>query len=85
MELDCEKLKIIDDYDDDPEYSIEELRNMEKIVALSGCEHVYFAIDGKVFRYFEGTGKGYLHRLNVLVNSLLKDYVNKHTEGGFAE
>ena len=61
--------------DDIPAMTEEELRNSELVTGLPGSEHVYFAIDGKTFSYFKDTGKGYLNRLNILVNTLLMEYV----------
>ena len=67
------------DCSDIPAMTEEELRDAEFIVGLPGSEHIYFAIEGQTFKYFEKTGKGYLNRLNILVNTLLRDYVKQQT------
>ena len=81
MATDYERLRAMKDEDIDcsdiPELTEEYMRNAESVTGMPGSEHLYFAIDGKTFQYFKNTGKGYLNRLNILVNSLLKDYVNR--------
>ena len=85
MATDFERLRAMKDEDIDcsdiPEFTEEYLNNTEGIVGFPGDEHIFFSIDGKVFSYFKDTGKGYLNRLNILVNSLLKDYVKTQTQG----
>ena len=85
LATDFERLRAMKDEDIDcsdiPELTEEYLNNTEGISGLPGSEHLYFAIDGKTFEYFKNTGKGYLNRLNILVNTLLKDYVNAQTQG----
>ena len=75
------KTNMVDDEDDVPECTLEELRGMEKVIGFPGSQHVYFSINDELVDYFKKTGKGYLNRMNILVNSLLKDYVNSHMEG----
>ncbi|MBQ7196292.1 MAG: hypothetical protein IJS40_02670 [Synergistaceae bacterium] len=81
MATDFARLRAMKDEDIDcsdvPEFTEEYLDNTEYVIGMPGSEHVYLCIDGKVFSHFKDTGKGYLNRLNILVNSLLKDYVNK--------
>ena len=60
----------------------ESMKKDEWIWGVAGSEHVSMLIDGKVFNYFKDTGKGYLNRLNILVNSLLADYVAKQQAQG---
>ena len=60
----------------------ESMRKDEWIWGVPGSEHVSMLIDGKVFDYFKDTGKGYLNRLNILVNDYLKDYVAKQQAQG---
>ena len=59
----------------------EELRNSEWIAGLPGSENVYLSIDGRLVDYFRKSGKGYLNRLNIAVNSALREYINSHMEG----
>ena len=83
MATDFEALRAMTDDEIDcsdvPEMTEEFLRDAEIIVGLPGSEHLYFAIDGATFRYFKNTGKGYLNRLNMLVNKLLREYVRQQT------
>ena len=60
----------------------EAMEKNEWICGNPGSEHVFMLIDGKVFDYFKNTGKGYLDRLNVLVNNYLKDYVSRQQAQG---
>ena len=86
MATDWERLRAMKDEDIDcfdlPEFTEEYLNNAETLFSLPGSEHIYLSIDGKVVDYFKNTGKGYWNRLNILVNSLLKDYVNKQQAQG---
>lgn len=66
-DIDCSDIPPLDDL----------LETGEWLSCPAGSEHLYFAIDGKTFRYFKNTGKGYLDRLNILINELLRDYVNR--------
>ena len=81
MATDYERLRAMKDEDIDcsdiPELTEEYMRNAEFVTGMPGSEHLYFAIDGKTFSYFKNTGKGYLNRLNILVNDLLRDYINQ--------
>ncbi|MBQ9420121.1 MAG: hypothetical protein IJU31_07090 [Synergistaceae bacterium] len=81
MATDFERLRAMKDEDIDcsdiPELTEEYLNSVEGIWVAPGSEFTNLAINGKVFNYFRNTGKGYLNRLNVLVNDLLADYVNK--------
>ena len=86
MATDWARLRSMKDEDIDcsdlPEFSEEYLNKAEGLVSFPGSERVYLSIDGKVFDYFKNSGKGYWNRLNILVNSLLKDYVSKQQAQG---
>ena len=86
MATDFARLRAMKDEDIDcsdlPELTEEYFDSTESLVSLPGSEHVYLSIDGKVFDYFKNTGKGYLDRLNVLVNNYLKDYVSRQQAQG---
>ena len=69
------------DCSDIPAFTKEELRNSEWIAGLPGSENVYLSIDGRLVDYFRKSGKGYLNRLNIAVNSALREYINSHMEG----
>ncbi len=81
MATDWERLRTMKDEDIDcsdlPDFTEEYLNNTEGIWVNPGSKFANLAIDGKVFDYFKDTGKGYLNRLNILVNDYLKDYVAK--------
>ena len=72
-----EKLKEDPDYYEDIPFTREYLENTEGLWETSETEGIYLSLNRKALAYFKSTGKGYLNRLNVLVNDLLKDYVNK--------
>ena len=65
------------DCSDIPAMTYEELRDAEWIIGLPGSRNISFSINKKTYEYFENTGKGYLNRLNILVNSLLENYVKQ--------
>jgi len=86
MATDFTRLRAMKDEDIDcsdlPEFTEEYLNTTEGIWVAPGSEFAHLAIDGKVFNYFKDTGKGYLNRLNILVNDYLKDYVSKQQSQG---
>ena len=84
MATDFKRLDAMTDEDIDcsdiAEMTDHEIRNTEWIIGLPGSENVYFSIDRKLVEHFRKSGKGYLNRMNILVNSLLEDYVESHSE-----
>ena len=52
------------------------------IAALAVIVWLFFGVTMLLDIYFKNTGKGYWDRLNVLVNSLLKDYVSRQQAQG---
>ena len=86
MATDWERLRAMKDEDIDcsdiPEFTEEELKNAEVLWGLPENEDVLLNINKEILNYFRRTGKGYWNRLNILVNSLLKDYVNKQQAQG---
>ena len=81
MATDFERLRAMKDEDIDcsdiPELTEEYLNNTESLWETPETEGIYLSLNRKALEHFRNTGKGYLNRLNSLMNDLLVDYVNK--------
>ncbi|MBQ9420119.1 MAG: hypothetical protein IJU31_07080 [Synergistaceae bacterium] len=81
MATDFERLRAMKDEDIDcsdiPELTEEYLDSVESLWETPETEGIYLSLNREALKHFRNTGKGYLNRLNVLVNDLLVDYVSK--------
>ena len=88
MGTDFEALRAMEDEDIDcsdiPEMTEEYLDTVEKLWETPETEGIYLSLNRKALEFFRKSGKGYLNRLNAVMNTLLKDYVSKQLEGGIA-
>ena len=86
MGTDFEALRAMTDDDIDcsdiPEMSAEYLDNVEALWETPDTEGIYLSLNRKALDYFRKSGKGYLNRLNAVMNALLKDYVTRQTSEG---
>ena len=81
MGTDFEALRTMKDEDIDcsdiPELTEDYLNEAEILWETPDTEGIYLSLNRNALEYFRQSGKGYLNRLNAVMNTLLKDYVNK--------
>ncbi len=80
MGTDFEALKNMKDEDIDcsdiPELTEEYFNSVEGLWETPETEGIYLSLNRDAIDYFRQTGKGYLNRMNAVINTLIKDYVN---------
>ena len=79
MGTDFEALRAMTDDDIDcsdiPELTDDYFDSVETLWETPETEGIYLSLNRKALDYFRNTGKGYLNRLNSVMNTLLRDYV----------
>ena len=79
MGTDFDALRAMTDEDIDcsdiPELTDEYYDSVETLWETPENEGIYLSLNRKALDYFKNTGRGYLNRLNSVMNALLTDYV----------
>lgn len=82
MGTDFEALRSMKDEDIDcsdiPEITEEYYSSVESLWETPDTEGIYLSLNRNALDYFRKTGRGYLNRLNTVMNELLKGYVAEH-------
>ena len=82
MGTDFEALRAMKDEDIDcsdiPELTEEYYNGVESLWETPDTEGIYLSLNSNALDYFRKSGRGYLNRLNAVMNKLLKDYVAEH-------